>query len=240
MKRPPEFVGNAGTDFTVGGAPARFIFSTEEGKILAWNSSLGTQAQVVADRGLGAIYKGLAIAGGRLYATDFHNGRVDVFDSSFDYVPLPGGFVDPGQQAGSRPSESRRSAATSSSPTRTGRRSGGRCHHQGLGFVDEYDTNGVLALARIATRGQLNAPWGLALAPGDFGRFSGDLLVGNFGDGRDQRVRRAAATGHYKRVGELRGANDKPIPDRRPVGASVRSWRREQRTDQHALLHRRA
>ena len=103
MNAPTGVVGNAGTGFAVGGAPARFIFSTEEGKILAWNSSLGTQAQVVADRDLGAIYKGLAIAGGRLYATDFHNGRVDVFDSSFHYVPLPGGFVDSAVQAGFAP-----------------------------------------------------------------------------------------------------------------------------------------
>ena len=87
---------NAGTGFDVGTGPARFIFDTEEGKVLAWNSSVGTTAQVVADRHVGAIYKGLAIAGDRIYATDFHNGSVDVFDSSFGYVPLPGGFVDTG------------------------------------------------------------------------------------------------------------------------------------------------
>jgi uncharacterized protein (TIGR03118 family) len=93
---PTGAVGNAGSSFLVGGAAARFIFSTEEGKILAWQSGLGTQAQVVADLHDGAIYKGLALADGRVYATDFHNGRVDVFDNSFGFVPLPGAFVDPG------------------------------------------------------------------------------------------------------------------------------------------------
>jgi uncharacterized protein (TIGR03118 family) len=100
---PTGAVGNAGSSFLVGGAAARFIFSTEEGKILAWQSGLGTQAQVVADLHDGAIYKGLALADGRLYATDFHNGRVDVFDNSFGFVPLPGAFVDPGIPRGFGP-----------------------------------------------------------------------------------------------------------------------------------------
>jgi uncharacterized protein (TIGR03118 family) len=207
---PTGVVGNAGAGFVVGGAPARFIFATEEGKILAWNSSLGTQAQVVADRDVGAIYKGLAIAGGRLYATDFHNGRVDVFDSSFGYVPLPGGFFDSGIPAGFAPfgiqeiggnifvSYAKQDAAAHDD-----------LHGQGLGFVDEYDTNGVF-LARVVTRGQLNAPWGLAHAPSDFGPFSGDLLVGNFGDG-EINAYAAQSDGTYERVGDLRGANHKPI-----------------------------
>jgi uncharacterized protein (TIGR03118 family) len=213
MNAPTGVVGNAGTGFTVGGAPARFIFSTEEGKILAWNSSLGTQAQVVADRDLGAIYKGLAIAGGWLYASDFHNGpngRIDVFDSNFDYVPLPGGFVDSALPAGFAPfgiqeiggnifvTYAKQDAAREDD-----------VQHQGFGFVDEYDTNGVL-LRRIATRGQLNAPWGLALAPSNFGRFSGDLLVGNFGDG-EINAYAPQSDGTYERVGDLRGAEHKPI-----------------------------
>jgi uncharacterized protein (TIGR03118 family) len=54
---------------------------------------------------------------------------------------------------------------------------------QSLGFVDEYDLQGNL-VARVAQRGQLNGPWGLAMAPASFGRYAGDLLVGNFGDGQ--------------------------------------------------------
>ena len=81
---PTGAVSNTGSSFVVGSGPALFLFATEEGKILGWNSALGTMAQVAVDRsGEDAIFKGLAIAGDRLYATDFHNGQVDVFDGSF-------------------------------------------------------------------------------------------------------------------------------------------------------------
>jgi uncharacterized protein (TIGR03118 family) len=206
---PTGLVANSPlTGFVVGAGSARFIFSTEEGKILAWNS--GTQAQVVADRDVGAIYKGLALADGRIYATDFHNARVDVFDGTWTYVPLPGGFVDPGIPAGFAPfgiqeiggdifvTYAKQDADAEDD-----------VHGQSLGFVDRFDTDGVL-LGRVVTRGQLNAPWGLALAPGDFGRFSGDLLVGNFGDG-EINAYAPQSDGTYERVGALSGANHKPI-----------------------------
>jgi uncharacterized protein (TIGR03118 family) len=73
---------------------------------------------------------------------------------------------------------------------------------QGRGFVDEFDTSGNL-VARVAQHGQLNAPWGLAQAPSDFGRFSGDLLVGNFGDGQINAYG-LGANGRYTHRGELR------------------------------------
>jgi len=93
---PTGAVSNTGSSFVVGSGPALFLFATEEGKILGWNAALGTTAQVAVDRsGEDAIFKGLAIAGDRLYATDFHNGQVDVFDGSFGQVDLPGAFVDP-------------------------------------------------------------------------------------------------------------------------------------------------
>jgi uncharacterized protein (TIGR03118 family) len=207
---PTGLVANNGMGFPVGTGPAMFIFATEEGKILAWNQSVGTQAQVVADREMGAIYKGLAIAGNRIYATDFHNGRVDVFDDSWSYVPLPGGFVDPGIPSGFAPfgiqeiggdifvSYAKQDAAKEDD-----------VHGQGLGFVDRFDTDGVF-LGRVVTRGQLNAPWGLALAPADFGRFSNDLLVGNFGDG-EINAYAPQSDGTYERVGALRGADNNPI-----------------------------
>jgi uncharacterized protein (TIGR03118 family) len=68
--------------------------------------------------------------------------------------------------------------------------------------VDEFDTSGNL-IARVAQHGQLNAPWGLALAPSDFGRFGGDLLVGNFGDGQINAYE-LGPSGHYTHRGELR------------------------------------
>ncbi len=207
---PTGAVGNAGAGFVVGTGAARFIFSTEEGKILAWNSSLGTTAQVVADRDVGAIYKGLAIAADRLYATDFHNARVDVFDSSFGYVPLPGAFVDRGIPKGFAPfgiQEIGGDIIVSYAKQDAAKEDDVKGH--GLGFVDAFDTNGVF-LGRIATRGQLDAPWGLALAPADFGRFSGDLLVGNFGNG-EINAYAPRHHGKYAHAGTLQGAKHKKI-----------------------------
>src|ERR671923_2428299 len=101
---PTGAVSNTGSSFVVGTGPALFLFATEEGKLLGWNMSVGTTAQVVADKtGEDAIFKGLAIAGDRLYATDFHNGKVDVFDGSFGDVNVPGAFVDPAIPAGFAP-----------------------------------------------------------------------------------------------------------------------------------------
>ncbi|HEX6702674.1 MAG TPA: TIGR03118 family protein, partial [Gaiellaceae bacterium] len=177
-------VSNTSSNFVVGSGPALFIFATEEGKILAWNMSVGTTAQVVADHsGDEAIYKGLAIAGDRLYATDFHNGRVDIFDGAFGDVNTPGAFVDPSIPAGFAPFGIQNVGGTIFvTYAKQDADAEDDVHGQGLGFVDEFDTAGTL-LGRVATRGQLNAPWGIALAPASFGRFGGDLLVGNFGDG---------------------------------------------------------
>src|SRR2546426_3720085 len=80
---------------------------------------------------------------------------------------------------------------------------------QSLGFVAAYDTAGNL-LVRVAQHGQLNAPWGLALAPSDFGSFSGDLLVGNFGDGQINAYEELA-NGHFEHRGELRTADGKSL-----------------------------
>ena len=80
---------------------------------------------------------------------------------------------------------------------------------QGRGFVDVYDTAGNL-LDRVAQHGQLNAPWGLALAPESFGRFGGDLLVGNFGDGNINAYEELS-NGHFAHRGELRGSDGKPL-----------------------------
>ena len=204
---PTGAVANDGTSFVVGSGPALFMFATEEGKILAWNGGLGTTAQVVADRSAeGAIFKGLALAGDRLYATDFHNGRVDVFDGTFAPVTIPGAFQDGKIPAGFAPfgiqnvggaivvTYAKQDAARKDD-----------VHGQGLGFVDVFDTAGKL-LGRVATRGQLNAPWGLALAPASFGRFGGDLLVGNFGDGQITAFERGPS-GSFEPRGQLRTAD---------------------------------
>jgi len=165
---------------------AHFIFATEDGTIAAWPNAgtIATLKQAVPD----VIYKGLAIGnnGARdlLYATDFHNGKVQVFDSNFALTTVPGGFLDPGLPAGYAPFGIRNiggkiyvTYALQNADAKDDVAGAGH------GFVDVFDTNGSL-LTRVALDDHLDSPWGLALAPSDFGQFSNDLLVGNFGDGR--------------------------------------------------------
>jgi uncharacterized protein (TIGR03118 family) len=194
---------------------ARFLFATEAGQILGWSPAVNqTQAVVGADRSsAGAIYKGLAIADGKLFATDFHNGRVDVFDRT--YTLLPGsGFSDPKIAKGYAPfgiqaigsnvfvTYAKQDAAAKDDVATPGG-----------GFVDEYTTDGTL-VARVAVAGKknapLNSPWGLAMAPSDWGAFGGDLLVGNFGNGR---ISAYLDTGGGKWVykGQLRHPDGTPI-----------------------------
>jgi uncharacterized protein (TIGR03118 family) len=187
------------------GGKALFLFDTEHGQVLGWNQAQGTTAVQVADRDVDAIYKGLEIAdtsaGPRLYAADFHNARVDVFDESFGLVP-DSGFVDPKLPSGYAPfgiqTIGDRVFVTYAKQDADAE---DEIAGQGLGFVDAYDTSGNL-LARVARHGQLNAPWGLAWAPDSFGRFAGDLLVGNFGDGQINAYREH--NGHFTHAGELR------------------------------------
>jgi uncharacterized protein (TIGR03118 family) len=213
---PTGAVANTGANFALdaGGAPqpSLFLFATEEGKILGWNQAVPPgQAVLATDRsGAGAVYKGLAISGDRLYATDFHNGRVDVFDAGFHRIRTPGAFVDRrlprrfapfGVQAiGGRVFV----AFAKQDATREDDVEG-----RGLGFVDAFDRKGRL-LARVAQRGDLNAPWGIVRAPAGFGRFSGDLLIGNFGDGRINAFRQRS-TRSFTHDGALRVGNGKRL-----------------------------
>ena len=183
----PEFVVAAGE---VSGA-GRFIFATEEGLIAAWAPAVdATHAIRVNDPATttGAVYKGLAISangtGGRLYAADFFNNKVDVFDGTFRLVTLPtGAFTDPALPSGFAPfgiqaiNGSIYVAYAMQDESRLDEVKG-----VGLGFVNVFDTNGQL-IKRLISQGNLNAPWGMALAPSSFGEFGDRLLVGNFGDG---------------------------------------------------------
>jgi uncharacterized protein (TIGR03118 family) len=191
---PTGIVFNASTDFQMsanGGAAsnALFIWATDAGTIAGWSPKvLPTQAVTVHDDGAGgAVYKGLAIgvnAGANLlYATDFHNKKVDVFDKSFNKIQLAGNFSDPGLPAGLSPFGI---AAIGGTVYVTYAVLGSDGHTQmngaGNGVVDAFDSAGNF-VKRIATGNTLNSPWGLALAPANFGAASNDLLVGNFGDG---------------------------------------------------------
>jgi uncharacterized protein (TIGR03118 family) len=216
---PTGVVGNLSANFVVSNAagtasgPSRFIFATEEGKILGWAPNVSiTDAQVAVDHtGARAVYKGLAIAGdNRLYATDFRNGRVDVFDGNFKPVNVPGAFTDPGIPSGYAPFGIQNINGTIFV---TYAKQDEFAHDdvagQGHGFVDRFSTIGTF-LGRVATHGQLNSPWGLAMAPADFGRFSGDLLVGNFGDGQISAYE-PQSDGSYELVGQLRTTGNKVL-----------------------------
>jgi uncharacterized protein (TIGR03118 family) len=217
---PTGLVFNGGTGFVVShganSGSSLFLFSTESGKIRGWNPGVGpgtpsTKSFIVASRSFaGASYKGLAIASGptgdMLYATDFHNGHVDVFDPSFHRV-LRNAFVDPGLPAGYAPFGIQAIDGTIFVTfAKQDADAGDEVAGPGLGFVDMFDTQGVF-LGRVASRHALNAPWGLAWAPADFGKFGGDLLVGNFGDGRVNAYE-PQSNGTFLHRGVLRGAND--------------------------------
>jgi uncharacterized protein (TIGR03118 family) len=210
------FNGNS-ADFLVsqGGrsGSARFLFATQAGTILGWSPTVnGTNAITAVDRSAqGAEYDGLATLSDRLYATDFHNARVDVFDASFAAVTLANGFTDPQIPSGWAPFGIQAlngnifvTYAQQDSAKRNDVPGGGR------GYVDEYSPDGVL-LARVAKRGlakaPLNSPWGLAMAPASFGGFGGDLLVGNFGNGKISAYQPPAAGGtKWTYKGQLRVA----------------------------------
>jgi len=205
--------GPTGAVFWSFAARAIFVFATEDGQILGWHPP-SNDAFVLADgTSREASYKGLAISptGDRFYATDFHNQRVDVFDSStFSLVPNSG-FVDPSIPSDYAPFgiQTIGSRVFVTYAKKENMDAEDELHGQGLGFVDAYDLSGNL-LARLAQHGQLNAPWGLAWAPDNFGRFSGDLLVGNFGDGQINAYEELAS-GQFVHRGELRTSAGKSL-----------------------------
>jgi uncharacterized protein (TIGR03118 family) len=156
--------------------PARFLFATEQGTIAGWAPNVDlTHAFTVVDKSTsGAIYKGLAISGDGtgplLYATDFHNRRVDVFDGAYKPVHV-GGFVDPEIPANFGPFGIQ-AINGDIYVTYANKDAAGEddVKGAGLGYVDVYNPNGKL-LHRVATKGVLNAPWGLTLASAGFGGF---------------------------------------------------------------------
>ncbi len=201
---PTGIVFNASSDFVVtSGAtsgPARFIYSGEGGMIAGWSPTAdATHALVAYTAADGAVYKGLAIANNGtanyLYATDFVNGKVDVFDTSFAKQASSATsftFTDPNLPAGYSPFgiqalKTGASGATQIYVTYAMQQNPptvDNANGPGLGIVDVYDTNGQFIKQLVPAGGWLNAPWGVALAPADFGTLSGAVLIGNFGDGK--------------------------------------------------------
>jgi uncharacterized protein (TIGR03118 family) len=165
------------------GSAAAFIFATLAGTIDAWNGLNGTIATIVATTPSSA-YTGLALAnngsGNLLYAANFRGARIDVFNSSF--APVAISLVDPTIPAGYAPYNIENVGGNLYVEyAQAG--AAGAVVGPGLGFVSVFNPNGTF-VRRLISNGPLNAPWGITLAPSGFGNFSGDLLVGNFGDGR--------------------------------------------------------
>jgi uncharacterized protein (TIGR03118 family) len=190
---PTGIVANASPLFVVRqqhrAGPSRFIFASEAGVIAGWSPLVSLTSAVVGHGATdGAIYKGLALVTSHgataLYATDFHNAKIDVFDAMFRRIQVPGGFRDPGIPRGFAPFGIQDLGGklyvtyAKQDEEREDDVAG-----RGLGFVDVFDPEDHLQM-RLASSGALNAPWGLAKAPRGFGRFGGGILVGNFGDGR--------------------------------------------------------
>jgi uncharacterized protein (TIGR03118 family) len=200
-----------------GMGPALFIFSSESGHIIAWNPKAdpvmggASTAQVEYSSPVGAVYKGLALAGTRfgtfLYATDFHNGRVQVFNSRFHPVRLPGSFRDRHLPRGYAPFGIR---AINGLIYVTYAKQDADRHDdvagRGHGFIDVFTASGFM-VERLVSRGDLDSPWGLTVAPKGFGPFGGKLLVGNFGDGRIH----AYGLFSGRPDGALRGKHHQPV-----------------------------
>jgi uncharacterized protein (TIGR03118 family) len=215
---PTGIVFNGTQDFKVGSgagaAPAAFIFTGEAGMISGWSPTVSANTSITMYDGSAdsKVYKALAIGkfnnANYLYAADFHNGKVDVFNGSFALVTLAGNFVDPQLPAGYAPFGIQ--AIGSSIYVSYAKQQAGSDDEQGgagLGALAVFDMGGNFVKQLVAPGGSLNAPWGIAMAPANFGVFSGALLVGNFGDGRISAF--DASTGAMK--GTLSKADKTPI-----------------------------
>jgi uncharacterized protein (TIGR03118 family) len=189
------FNGNANAFLLSPGNPAAFIFVTEDGTISGWNPTVNRASAVIVvdhskvpDAANGAVYKGATISEFKgnpyLYVTNFRAGRVEVYDSSFKRVHLnEEAFDDDCLREGFAPfniqaigknifvSYAKQDAARHDDVA-----------GPGLGFVVVFSPSGK-KLARLEHGDWFNAPWGVVLAPGEFGEFSHSLLVGNFGSG---------------------------------------------------------
>jgi uncharacterized protein (TIGR03118 family) len=219
---PTGLVWNPTTTFLVPGTsiPASFIFDTEDGTVSAWAGTIpdNSRAVIAFDNSpSGAVYKGLAtgvnVHGVFLFATNFNAGTIDVFapngQTGFRLATnqeITGSFSDPDIPAGFAPFGIQN---IDGDLFVTYAKQNGEKHDDvagpGNGFIDVFDTEGNL-LRRFASRGPLNSPWGITRASFAFGRFSGDILIGNFGNGR---INAFHSDGDF--VDTLRDNKGKPI-----------------------------
>jgi uncharacterized protein (TIGR03118 family) len=179
--QPTGIVANGTSDFGINGGPALFIFDTEDGTISAWNQSSGGAASIVVNKSGSKSYTGLALAkngaANQLYAANQgvggQPGSIDVYSATFGAGTATGGFTDPQLPANFQPYNVQALNGNLFVAYFKGL--------QSVGQVDEFDPNGTLIMR--FTSDTLKAPWGLVIAPANFGAFGGDLLVGNLIDG---------------------------------------------------------
>ena len=186
-----------------------FLFVSEDGTISGWQGSLGTTAETLQPAS-DAVYKGVALATTQghtyLYAANFSKGTIDVLKGDSGAPDLTGKFEDPKIHDGYAPFNIQllNGKLYVTYALRDGKDD---VPGQGHGFVDVFNTNGTL-LKRLVSHGQLDSPWGLAIAPKSFGKFAGDLLVGNFGNGHINAYN--PITGTF--LGSLRDASNHNRP----------------------------
>jgi uncharacterized protein (TIGR03118 family) len=190
---PTGIVANGTPFFNVmkngNSGPSTFIFVAEDGSISGWNPMVDpTNAIIAVDNGsagvdMGAVYKGATMADNLLFVTNFRAGTVETYNGSFMPVNV-GKFVDPNLPAGFAPFGI---ANINGQIYVTYALQDVHKHDDvagaGNGFVNVFDTSGNF-VKRLISNGELNSPWGLTLHSGGFGRFNGELFVGNFGDGK--------------------------------------------------------
>lgn len=214
---PTGIVFSGSNDFAVNKGtvtgPSRFIFASLTGSISGWAPNVDlTNAIVAVDKSAeGASYTGLALAGNGsgnfLYAADVRRGRIDVFDRTFAPVTLAGSFEDPRLPHSFVPFAIHNLQGNLYVSFGKLNASGTFVQPgKGLGIVSVFDADGRF-LRRVASGERLNAPWGMAIAPAGFGRFSNRLLVGNFGDGTIQAFDVASG----RRIGTLRAPDGRRL-----------------------------
>ena len=208
---PTGVVANT-SGFNVDGTPAAFIFATLGGTIAGWNGTPTVANAVTEATVSGAVFTGLAegstASGTFLYAADFANNKIDVFNTSYVQQTTGFAFVDPKLPKGYEPYNVQNINGKLYVEYDPVGPNGMPLTGQGHGVVDVFDTSGNF-LERLISHGHLDDPWGIALAPATWGKFGGDLLVGNFGNGEINAFN--ATTGKF--VGTLDLANGKPFAE---------------------------
>jgi uncharacterized protein (TIGR03118 family) len=178
------FNGNSGSSFN----GDVFLFVSEDGTVSGWRGALGTSAETLVLASANNVYKGTTLGitanGTYLYATNFRAGSIDIVKGSAAFPDLSGSFTDPTLPSGYAPFNIQNLGGTLYvTYAQQDADKKDDVPGAGFGFVDSFNLQGNF-IGRVASAGTLNAPWGLAIAPSSFGALAGDLLVGNFGDGR--------------------------------------------------------